>query len=117
MAETIIFLVISLIVSLIFVILGIMQYKSEVPVALNTGETPPREDELTDMLEWNHKHGRNLIIFGCELFTTLTIFIFVLGKFDNVLVQVFFVFAALFGEIAWVEIQHNNLKKNLIKKY
>ena len=117
MAETIIFLVISLIVSLIFILLGIKQYRSRAPVALNTGEKPPREDELTDMLEWNHKHGRNLILFGCELFITLTIFIFVLEKFDNVVVWIGLFFVVLFGEIAWVEIQHNNLKKKLIKKY
>ena len=67
MADIIIYLVISLLVSLIFIVLGVNQFRSKVPVALNTGEVSPREDELTDMTEWNHKHGRNLIIYGCTL--------------------------------------------------
>lgn len=36
MADTIIYLVISLLVSLIFVILGIRQYRAEKPVVINT---------------------------------------------------------------------------------
>ena len=38
MAATIIYLVISLLVSLNFIILGIRQYRAEKPVAINTGE-------------------------------------------------------------------------------
>ena len=68
MAATIIYLVISLLVSLIFIILGMIQYKAEKPVTINTGEKPPREDELTSVTEWNHRHGRNFIIFGCAFF-------------------------------------------------
>ena len=63
MAGTIIGIVIFALVSMIFVILGIAQYRSKVPVSINTGEKPPREDELTDMTEWNHKHGRNFVIY------------------------------------------------------
>ena len=46
MADTIIYLAISLLVSLIFNIIGIVQYRAEKPVAINTEEKPPREDEL-----------------------------------------------------------------------
>ena len=49
MAATIIYLVISLLVSLIFIILGIMQYRSEKPVSINTGEKPLRKEELTNV--------------------------------------------------------------------
>lgn len=68
-------MVISLLVSLIFVILGIRQwqYRAEKPVVINTGEKPPREDELISVTEWNHRHGRNFIILGCALFITLSI--------------------------------------------
>ncbi|WP_177194964.1 hypothetical protein [Pseudobutyrivibrio sp. JW11] len=38
MAGTIIYLAISFFVSLIFIILGIQQYKSKKPVSINTGE-------------------------------------------------------------------------------
>ena len=82
MAGIIIYLVISFLTSLIFVVLGISQYKSEKPVSLNTGEKPPCEDELTDVLEWNRKHGKNLIIYGCVLFLTLSVFVYFIEKYD-----------------------------------
>ena len=116
MAATIIYLVISLAVSLIFIILGIKQYRAEKPVAINTGEKPPREDELTSVAEWNHRHGRNFIIFGCALFITLSVFVYFMEKLDNVVVQVIIFMVVLFAEIAWVEFEHNMMKKKMIKK-
>ena len=88
MAGIIIYLVISFLTSLIFVVLGISQYKSEKPVSLNTGEKPPCEDELTDVLEWNRKHGKNLIIYGCVLFLTLSVFVYFIEKYDYIAVQI-----------------------------
>ena len=116
MAETIIYLVISFLVSLIFVVLGISQYNSEKPVSLNTGEKPPCEDELTDVLEWNHKHGINLIIYGGVLFLTLSAFVYFIEKYDYIVAQMIMFILIILGEIAWLEIQHNILKKKLIKK-
>jgi hypothetical protein len=115
MAETIIYLVISFLVSLIFVVLGIRQYNSEKPVSLNTGEKPPCEDELTDVLEWNHKHGKNLIMYGGVLFLTLSVFVYFIEKYDYIIVQIILFILVILGEIAWLEIQHNILKKKLIK--
>jgi hypothetical protein len=115
MVEVFVYLIISLIVSLVFVLLGINQFRSKVPVSLNTGETPPREDELIDMLEWNHKHGRNLIIFGCVFFITSSVYIYFLEKFDSAVWQTVIFFIAIFAEISWLLLQHSNLKKKLIK--
>lgn len=117
MVGIIIYLVISALVSLLFITLGVIQFHSKVPVALNTGEVPPREDELTDMSEWNHKHGRNLIIYGCALFVTMSVFIYFLEKFDGAVFQVVVFLIVIFGEIAWLEIQHSQLKKKLVKKH
>ena len=116
MAATIIYLVISLLVSLIFIILGIRQYKAEKPVAINTGEKPPREDELTSVAEWNRRHGRNFIILGCMLFITLSVFVYFIEKMDHVAVQVVIFLIVLFAEIAWVGFDHNVMKKKMIKK-
>ena len=116
MAGIIIYLVISFLTSLIFVVLGISQYKSEKPVSLNTGEKPPSEDELTDVLEWNRKHGKNLIIYGCVLFLTLSVFVYFIEKYDYIAVQIILFILVILGEVAWLEIQHNILKKKLIKK-
>ena len=116
MAAMIIYLVISLLVSLIFIILGIRQYKAEKPVSINTGEKSPREEELTSVTEWNHKHGRNFIIFGCALFITLSCFMYFIQKLDNALLPVVILVILLFAEIAWVEMEHNRMKKKMIKK-
>ena len=115
MAETIIYLAISFLVSLIFIVLGIRQYNSEKPVSLNTGEKPPCEDELTDVSEWNHKHGKNLIKFGVVLFLTLSVFVSLIEKYDYVVVQVILFILVIWAEIAWLKIQHNILKMKLIK--
>ena len=116
MAATIIYLVISLLVSLVFIILGIRQYRAEKPVAINTGEKPPCEDELTSVAEWNHRHGRNFIILGCMLFITLSVFIYFIEKLDSVAVQVVIFLIVLFAEIVWVWFDHNVMKKKMIKK-
>lgn len=116
MTDIIVYLVISLLVSFIFIALGINQFRSKVPVALNTGEVPPKADELTDMSEWNHKHGRNLIIYGCALFATMSAFVYFLEKYDSIIFQTVIFLIIIFGEIAWLEIQHSLLKKKLIKK-
>lgn len=117
MAATIIYLVISLLVSLIFIILGIMQYRSEKPVSINTGEKPLRKEELTNVTEWNHRHGRNFIILGCVLFITQAVFGYFIKKLDGVVVQVVIYMIVLFSEIAWVELEHNMMKKKMIKKH
>lgn len=115
MFYTIIYLGISLLVSLTFILLGISQYKNKKPVTINTGEVPPREDELTSVEKWNHQHGKNLIIFGCMLFITLSIFVYFLERMDHIVFQMIVFMVVLFGEIAWVEYEHNKMKKEMIK--
>lgn len=116
MVATIIYLVISALVSLVFIILGIRQYRAEKPVAINTGEKPPREDELTSVTEWNHRHGRNSIVFGCALFVTLSVFVYFIEKLDNVVLQVVILVIVLSAEIAWVEFEHNAMKRKMVKR-
>lgn len=115
MTGTIIYLVISFLVSSVFIILGISQYRAEKPVAINTGEKPPREDELTSVVEWNHRHGRNFIIFGGALFITLSVSGYFIEKLDSVVLQVVIIMVVLFAEIAWIEIEHNVMKKKMVK--
>ena len=117
MAAAIIYLGISLVCSLIFIILGIWQYRAEKPVGINTGEEPPRADELTSVTEWNHRHGRNLIILGCMLFITLAVVGYFIAKLDGVAlyVAVAIFMIMIFAEIAWVVIEHNVMKKRMIK--
>ena len=51
-------------VALILIGIGISQLKSERPVGFYTGEKPPSEDEISDVKQWNRKHGIMWIIYG-----------------------------------------------------
>lgn len=116
MTGTIIYLVISLLVSLVFVILGISQVHSKEPVGINTGEKSPKAEELISITEWNHKHGRNFIVYGCLLFLTLVLFGISQIMIDNTKLSLILFAVAIIGEIAWLEIDHILLKKKLIIK-
>lgn len=116
MADTIIYLVISFLVSLVFILLGIRQYRADQPVSVNTGEKPPREEDLTSVAEWNHRHGRNLIVYGCALFLTLSVFRYAIEKTDSVLLPVVLLMIVMSGETAWVVLEHRSMKKNMIKQ-
>ena len=50
------------------------------------------------------------------LFITLSVFIFFIEKLDDVVLQAVIFMFVLFAEIAWVEIEHNVMKKKMIKK-
>lgn len=52
------------IVAMIFVILGIYQYRAKDPVTINTGETPPKAEDLIDVKcsiknKWSDSHNHN----------------------------------------------------------
>lgn len=115
MAGTIFYLVISFLVSLVFILLGFRQYRAEKPVTINTGEKPPREEELTSVAEWNHRHGRNFIILGCLLFLTLSVFPFAIEKADSAALPVLILMLVLSAEAAWVLLEHRAMKKSMIK--
>ena len=57
-----------------------------------------------------------MIIYGCLLFITMSVFVYFLEKIDSVLPELIVFLVVLFGEIAWLEVQHSKLKKKLIKK-
>ena len=67
MTEIILPLFILSYVSLILIVIGIMQYKSQKPTGFYTGETPPKAEELTDVTAWNHRHGMMWIIYGAAI--------------------------------------------------
>lgn len=57
MGEYIISLVIYGLISLIMIGIGVSHIKSKEPVGFYTHEQAPRKQEITDILEWNKKHG------------------------------------------------------------
>lgn len=64
MVEIIFGLVIYLFVAAVMLGIGISQYKSKKPVGFYSGEKPPLESELTDVIMWNKKHGKMWILYG-----------------------------------------------------
>lgn len=70
MVEIIFGLVIYLLVATVMLGIGISQYKSTKPVAFYSGEKPPLESELSDVLKWNKKHGKMWILYGIVIVTS-----------------------------------------------
>ena len=56
-AGNIICFVIYLLVALLMAGIGLSQFRSQKPVGFYSGEQPPQESELTDVISWNKKHG------------------------------------------------------------
>jgi len=96
MAETIIYVVICTIVAMIFVILGIYQYRAKDPVTINTGETPPKAEDLIDVKLWNQKYGRKFIILGIMLWCTFVVGGYVLSRINGVIAIIIIIAAVLF---------------------
>lgn len=59
--------VIYLITAFIMIAIGLSNLKSKTPVGFYSGEKPPREEELTDVHAWNHKHGVMWILYGMTI--------------------------------------------------
>ena len=66
-AEIMIVLVIMLIVAGVMLGIGISQYRSTKPVGFYSGEKPPLESELSDVLMWNKKHGKMWIWYSIAI--------------------------------------------------
>lgn len=62
--ESIIALVILGIVAFIMMGIGFGQRNSRTPVGFYSGEVPPKAEELTDVSEWNRRHGNIWIGYG-----------------------------------------------------
>jgi len=58
----------------------------------------------------------NFIAFGCILFITQSVFVYFIEKLDGVVFQVVIYMIVVFAEIAWLEFEHNVMKKKMIKK-
>lgn len=110
MAAFIINIVVGCMVGMIFLILGIRQCKSKLPVAMNTGEKPPKPEQLSDVRAWNAGHGRALIKFGIAIAFTVGIFPVVLDHIHAGIAAVVFI-VIVAAEIAGLEINHCRLER------
>lgn len=97
--------------ALIFIGLGIRNYKAKKPVTINTSIKPPKEENFVSVKEWNRKHGIMWIIFGIILFAGYVLScIFV----DNLFLCMLFLVIIPILYCPVVIIYHNHLVKTLI---
>lgn len=66
------------------------------PVTINTGETPPKAEDLIDVKLWNQKHGRNFIILGIMLWCIFVVGGYVLSRINGVIAIIIIIAAVLF---------------------
>ena len=64
MAETIFSFVVLILCIAPVIILGIVQYRSRRVVGFWSGEEPPKNEKVTDMKAYNHRHGMMWILYG-----------------------------------------------------
>ena len=67
MIEYIFSFVIYSLIALLLIAIGIGQIKSKAPVGFYTHEQAPRKQNITDVEEWNKKHGWIWISYGIAL--------------------------------------------------
>lgn len=110
MVAYIINILISILIGLIFIILGIRQYRSESPVVMNTGQKPLRPEQLSDMKAWNTGHGKATIAFGIAVAFTVGIFPVVLNYVDA-RISVISLIIVIVAEIVGLMINHDRLER------
>ncbi len=111
MAEYIISLVIFLLVTVVMIIIGVSQIRSEKPVGFYTGEKPPREDELSDVVAWNKKHGYMWVIYGFIIIGS-----FVMASFiKSETIAMVLLLSGIIGALPIMMLYHSHLKKKYYK--
>ncbi len=97
------------IVAIIMIGIGLSQYKSKKPVGFFSGEQPPAEEELSDVLSWNKKHGIMWIIYGLMILISYVIGV----RISNSDWQLLLIFGGMFIPLIFMVWYHNTLLKNI----
>lgn len=111
MAGYIISLVVFLLVSMVMIIIGISQIRSKQPVGFYTGEKLPREDELSDVVAWNKKHGYMWVVYG---FMIIGFFVMA-STIKSETVAMVLLLSGIIGSLPIMMLYHNYLKKKYYK--
>lgn len=112
MKENIIAFVVIVLVCIVMMVIGISQIKSKKPVGFYSGEKPPLEEELTDVVMWNKKHGLIWLFYGIAMLVS-----FVAGNLiGNEFVASMLFLVVILGGIPMMILRHNALKKKYYRK-
>lgn len=112
-AENVMALCIISFVALIFIGIGISQYKSKEPVGFYSGEKPPREEDLTDVRAWNRGHGAMWIRYGVMMIAAGGCGIFI----KNEALCAWITLVILIGGLIGMFVGHHKLVKMYLRKY
>lgn len=101
-------LVIISIVAAIMIIIGVSQiFKKENPVGFSNIIAPPKKEEISDVLQWNKKHGIIWIIYGICIELG-----FWLGHFMSVeALEMIFMMGGVIFPLPFMVIRHRKLEK------
>lgn len=97
--------------AILFLGIGIFQYKSKSPVGFYSGEIPPKAEELTDVSAWNKKHGMMWIIYSGIVIISWIVSCFI-GDSIWILVPIF---GGLLIPGVFMIMYHNRLRKTYLK--
>lgn len=109
MAEYIFGLAIFIFVSIVMVAIGIAQVRSKEPVGFYTGEKPIRSEQISDVKEWNKKHGFMWILYGVAIIGSYIICSFVNSETISGTVLI----ATIVGALPIMMFYHSYLKKRM----
>lgn len=110
-AGSIICLIIYILVALIMIGIGLSQLKSQKPVGFYSGEKPPLQDELTDVISWNKKHGMMWVLYGIIILLSY----FAVTIIENLLWSIIFMLGGLIVPVIFMIRYHNKLKKEYMR--
>lgn len=111
-AENVMALCIMSFVALIFIGIGISQYKSKEPVGFYSGEKPPKEEDLTDVRAWNRGHGAMWIRYGAMMIVAGVCGIVI----KNETVCAVIMFVILIGGLVGMFVGHHKFVKLYLRK-
>ncbi len=97
-------------VGIIFIVIGIYTYKMKKPCGFWSGETPPKNEDVYNVKEYNNKHGIMWIIYGVSVFIASVPMYFKTN--GDVVIYV----VVVVGGIVPMIIYHNYLYKKYVHK-
>lgn len=107
-SEMVMGLIIMSIVSLIMIIIGICQMrKKDIPVGFYNMVDPPKKEEVTDLVQWNKKHGLIWIVYGICIELG-----FWLGYFSKIdILEMIFMTGGVVIPLPFMILKHKSLEK------
>ncbi len=110
--ELIMYLVIVCGVGMIMLGIGIWQLRAKEPVGFYAGEEPPKASQLTDVNQWNKKHGMMWTIYGVAIILSGLLAVFMRESFAYAIIMMIVVILG----IPVMVFYHTHLRNTYLKE-